>query len=210
VEHVHLTTADGQILHGDLLVAPTSATPGPTPVVVVCHPHPQFGGDRLHPVVDAVFRRLNEAGFHSLRFDFRGSYGGGVSERLDVISAIDHVADRFSGSRVHVAGYSFGAAVALAVEDCRIASKVAVAPPLGTMPVPATSGPTLVLVPAHDQFCPPAATAAIVEHWSDVQLEVIEMTDHFLVGRAHAVADTVARWLAARERFSEPQPPSAP
>jgi uncharacterized protein len=209
VEHVHLTTADGQILDGDLLVAPTSATAGPAPVAVVCHPHPQFGGDRHNPIVDAVFRRLSEAGVHSLRFDFRGSYGGGVSERLDVIAAVDHLADRFPGSTVHVVGYSFGAAVALAVDDSRIASKVAVAPPLRTMPVVAPSGPTLVLVPAHDQFCPPAAAAEIVDRWPEVELEVIDMTDHFLVGRARAVADRVAQWLVARSRFSEPQPPSA-
>jgi uncharacterized protein len=210
VEPVHLTTSDAHVLAGDLLGSPGWPAGGPAPVAVVCHPHPQFGGDRFHPVVDAVFRGLSAAGFHSLRFDFRATPGDGISERLDVIAAIDHLSARFPGSRIHVAGYSFGAAVALAVDDLRISSKVAVAPPLGTMSVAAPRGPTLVLVPAHDQFCPPDATAAVVEHWPDVELEVIEMADHFLVGRSRAVADTVARWLMARERLSEPQPPSAP
>jgi uncharacterized protein len=207
MERVHLTTADGHVLDGDLLVGPLSRAAGPVPAAVVCHPHPQYGGDRRHPVVDAIFRRLNEAGFHSLRFDFRRSFGGGEAERLDVVAAVDALTERFPGSPVHVAGYSFGAAVMLAVDDPRIASKVAVAPPLTAMPVTPTRTATLVLVPAHDQFCPPGAAAEIVQQWPDTQLEVVDMADHFLVGRARAVADIVARWLLDRQppdRAGEP------
>lgn len=91
---VTFTTSDGLRLHGDLLQAV-----GPVRgAVVVCHPHPLYGGDRFNSVVDAVWRSLAEAGMHALRFDFRGTnasegvHGHGVDEILDVVAGLDLVA----------------------------------------------------------------------------------------------------------------------
>ena len=106
------------------------------------------------------------------------------------------LADRYPGLALHTAGYSFGAAVSLSVDDDRIASKVAVAPPLAHMAVEPPRQPTLVLVAEHDQFCPPSAAEPIVATWPDATMEIIASADHFFAGRATAAADTAAAWLS--------------
>lgn len=192
MEHVQLTTSDGQLLDGDLAAAPGE----PKGAVVICHPHPLRGGDRFNTVVDAMFVALPASGFHALRFDFRAEHGGGVAERLDVVAALDHLADRYPGTALHTAGYSFGAAVSLAVDDDRIVRKVAVAPPLSHMAVDPPRQPTLVLIAEYDQFCPPSVAEPIIATWPDTTMEIIASADHFLAGHAQDAAETAAAWLS--------------
>ena len=52
-----------------------------------------------------------------------------------------------------------------------------------------------MLVPAFDQFSPPAAVEPIVADWPDTTMEVIAGADHFLLGRAAAAADRATAWL---------------
>jgi alpha/beta superfamily hydrolase len=191
VEHVTLRTSDGHALAADV------ATPPGTPVgaVAVCHPHPQYGGDRHNAVVTALFDALAAAGFVALRFDFRDEFGGGEAERSDVVAALDALASMVADAPLHLAGYSFGAAVALRTRDPRVRSIVAVAPPLAMMPVDDPGVPTLVLVPDHDQFSPPAVAAPVVGAWSDATLRAVPMADHFLAGATTLVADQAVNWL---------------
>lgn len=189
---VQLTTADGCVLQADL-AEPEGAAIGS---VVVCHPHPLYGGNRFNPVVDAVFRALPAAGFRAIRFDFRAEHGHGVAETADVVAA--SYAVEVPGVPYFVVGYSFGAAVTLRTSDPRIAAIVAIAPPLPAMPVDPPSVPVLALVPRHDQYCPPDTAAPIIAGWPDASFEVVEGADHFLVGRTRAVAERTVTWLAAR------------
>ncbi len=125
-EPISLSTADGLTLEAQLASSPVGTDGGPDSgsppaVAVVCHPHPLYGGSMHNNVVDRLFRDLPAAGVPALRFNFRGvgasegSHGGGESERGDVVAAIDALASRHPGVPVLVAGYSFGADVALAV-----------------------------------------------------------------------------------------------
>lgn len=188
-----LTTSDGHSLTADIALPHGEVRGG----VVVCHPHPLFGGNRFNPVVDAIFHRLPGAGFAGLRFDFRADHGNGETEPLDVVAALDaldalaDLADR----PLAVAGYSFGAAVALRTDDPRIAALALVAPPLTRMPVGAPDVPSVVLAPRHDQVTPLEETTAIVGRWPRTTIEVIESADHFLAGQADTVADRVVAWL---------------
>ena len=202
MESVPLTTSDGHELAADLLCADGPTVGG----VVVCHPHPQHGGNRFNPIVDAIWRTLPGHGWTAIRFDFRAEFDHGVGERLDVVAAIDEIERRVDGPIV-VVGYSFGAIVGLATADERVAATVAVAPPLTAMPIDPPRSPALAIIPRHDQFTAPEAAAAVVADWPDVGIEVIESTDHFLVGRAAFVAETAARWLA--ERFPPSNDPPA-
>ena len=52
-----------------------------------------------------------------------------------------------------------------------------------------------MLVPAHDQFTPPAVAAPIVATWPAATLETIPGADHFLAGHTADVADRTTRWL---------------
>jgi alpha/beta superfamily hydrolase len=192
VEPVHLVTSDGHPLNGDM----SEAEGDVTGAVVICHPHPLMGGNRFNPVVDALFMTLPAHGLHVLRFDFRAVHGHGVAERLDVVAALDLLTERYPRLPLHLAGYSFGAAVILTVPDARITRRVAIAPPFGQMAVDPPTQPTLVLVAEHDQFFPPSRARPIVAGWPQATLEIVESADHFLSGRTAAVARTVAAWLA--------------
>ena len=187
---VQFTTTDGQHLTGDLAV-PSGAPAGG---VVVCHPHPQYGGNRFNPVVTAIFASLPAAGFVALRFDFRRDFGGGTSERLDVVAALGAIAEHCDAP-TWLAGYSFGAAVALAVEDARVRGVAAVAPPLSMMTIGTPAAPTLVLSPVHDQFSPASSTRPIVDAWPGATFEPVESADHFLAGHSATVAERVTTWI---------------
>jgi uncharacterized protein len=198
VEDLILGTGDGHRLTGEL-AAPTGAIA----VAVLCHPHPDYGGDRFNTVIDALFRALPDVGIAALRFDFRRPIdGGGVGRApLDVAAALAAAADRSPGRPTFLVGYSFGAAAALTAAAGRgdVAALVAIAPPLALLPAPPPPiVPTLVLVPAHDQFSPPDAVAPLAATWPAAHQETIDAADHFLAGRTDWVAERVAAWLGER------------
>jgi alpha/beta superfamily hydrolase len=194
VHPTQLTTVDGHVLPADL-VEPDGPERG---AVVVCHPHPLYGGNRHNIVVEAVFRALPTTGFRALRFDFRTDHGDGVAETADVVAAIDAITE---GARadvpLFVVGYSFGAAVALRTVHPRIRGIVAIAPPLPTMPVDPPVVPVLVLTPRHDQYCPPEMAEPIVATWPDAEIDIVESADHFLAGHTTAVALHTVAWLSS-------------
>ncbi len=196
-----LTTSDGISLTAEV-IEPSEATLA----AVITHPHPQYGGDRHHPVVEAVWRELGHRGACNLRFDFRGTPGspgrhdGGIGERLDVLAALDEVTHRHRNLPVWLVGYSFGAMVVATVGDPRVAGWVLVAPPLGVAE-PATGTllccagdprPVVALVPQHDEFCPPACIQQRCAHWRTFRHEVIPHATHGLIAQGGAVASLVA------------------
>jgi uncharacterized protein len=199
---IRLRTSDGVEIGADLAVpaSPGSAWAG----AVVCHPHPAFGGDRYNIVVDAVFRALAEAGATAVRFDFRPGAGadGGSDEQLDVGAALDRVAACLAPGRpLWLVGYSFGADVALSVDDPRVAGWVAVAPPLrfgAPRPAVGDTRPVLVVAAEHDQFAPPDQVRAASALWSAAEVTVVPGADHFLVGATAEVADRTLTWLRSR------------
>jgi hypothetical protein len=84
--------------------------------VVICHPHPLYGGDMHNNVVDALEEGFADQGFTTLRFNFRGvgesqgSYGEGKGEVEDLIHAMDFLKSLVNSNAViALAGYSFGA-----------------------------------------------------------------------------------------------------
>jgi alpha/beta superfamily hydrolase len=196
-----LHTADGLRLDADLTTAPS-----PRGGVVLCHPHPLYGGDRHHPLLSGVAAHLADHGVASIRFDFRGAgdsegtHAGGVDERLDVAAAVDAVALLTDGP-VWVIGYSFGAAVALSVTQSRLDGWVAVAPPLAMMngaPLAADDHrPKHLVVPRHDQYSPPAAIEPVVADWANTSLVVVESADHFLAGHLARFVELAAAPVVA-------------
>lgn len=114
--------------------APTTAMPA----VIVCHPHPLYGGTMHNNVTYALATALVAENICALLFNFRGvggstgSFGGGAGEQEDVRAAVDYLqtlADIDQG-RIGLAGYSFGGGVALPVacSDSRVAAFALVSP----------------------------------------------------------------------------------
>jgi uncharacterized protein len=87
--------------------------------VVICHPHPLYGGEMHNNVVSAVEAGFSENGFTTLRFNFRGvggssgGYDEGEGEVTDALAALAFLRSHLDeGARVVLAGYSFGAWIA--------------------------------------------------------------------------------------------------
>jgi alpha/beta superfamily hydrolase len=205
-----LRASDGVEVDADLV-----ASPEPWAGAVVCHPHPAYGGDRHNAVVDRIFHALASAQVTVLRFDFRraGDGAGSSGEDQDVLAGVARVAQHLEpGLPLWLIGYSFGADIALSVGDDRVAGWAAVAPPLhfGSPPRAAAGDPRPVLLVAaeHDQFAPPGRLHETAAGWPDVTVEVVPSADHFLLGAATRVADTILAWL--RDRTNHPSGDAVP
>ena len=128
----------GELLLEGLLDVPTSAN-SKCPGVVVCHPHPRYSGDMYNTVVSGVAAELSRRGFGVLRFNFRGvgfsegEFGWGAGECQDAKAAADFIAlrEEIDPSRVGIAGYSFGAAIAIqaAMDSANVQAVASVACP---------------------------------------------------------------------------------
>jgi len=125
---------------GDLTLEGLLANPGGNaPAVVVCHPHPLYGGSMYNNVVDAVLAAMWQAGYATLRFNFRGvgasdgEHDGGPGEVDDAVAAMAFLLAQPGVRRegAIMAGYSFGAMVAVTAGYARadVARIVAVALP---------------------------------------------------------------------------------
>jgi alpha/beta superfamily hydrolase len=86
--------------------------------VVVCHPHPAFGGRMSTPLMAELASAFVEAGWAALRFHYRGIEGsegtatGGLREHEDVAAALAFL-ESAGKERVALCGYSFGALMSL-------------------------------------------------------------------------------------------------
>jgi uncharacterized protein len=167
---------------------------------VVCHPHPEYGGDMENAVVVAVARALARVGIPALRFDF-GSFSGGSAEVADARAALAALRDEVpAGAPLALVGYSFGAWVALraAHEGADVAHVVAVAPPLAFLDwafLAALRVPVAFVVGDADEFCDGARLRRVPEA---IRVRVLAGADHFLVGREADVAAAVVTELSAR------------
>ncbi len=178
-----------------------------TPIggVVVCHPHPQYGGDMNNNVVIEIVRALLENGIAAMRFNFRGvgasggSFGGGVEERRDAIAALDSVAtnDLAPLSSIGLVGYSFGGGVALnAAPEAHDLSALALVSAVGDGDVPGVERltmPKLLVTGEADSF----ATVERIETLAasmppSVETEVYPQTDHFWWGSEERMAARVS------------------
>ncbi|MDY6862699.1 MAG: CocE/NonD family hydrolase [Thermodesulfobacteriota bacterium] len=133
---IFFNTIDGIRLEGNIRIT----EPGKkSPCGIICHPHPQYGGDMDNNVVISVEKALISMGFVSLRFNFRGAGGsegystGGDKEHLDVQAALDFITnhEKVDNKNIYIIGYSFGSMVGIpvAVEDNRVYGWIAVSPP---------------------------------------------------------------------------------
>ena len=110
---VTIPFAPGQSLEGALTL-PDRCPAG----VVLCHPHPRYGGDVDSPVVVAAAEAGAGQGLATLRFNFRGvgdsggAWDEGRGEQDDVRAALALLQQRLQPiARLALAGYSFGASM---------------------------------------------------------------------------------------------------
>jgi uncharacterized protein len=207
-ETLTITSRDGLALEAAL-----DGPAEPAAVLVLCHPHPQLGGTMSAPLLLALADELAAAGWAVVRFNFRGigRSGGesstGEAEVADSGGALDYARERFPGLPVAIAGWSFGAAVAVrtAAEDPDLAACVAIAPAVRpkegvTAGLPDPSGlnlrmPVLLICGANDHLVDPADCTAWAEAVDAAEVEVMKGANHFYWGKYDDLAERVVGFL---------------
>jgi uncharacterized protein len=186
--------------------------------MVLCHPHPLQGGTMRSLVISALFAELPDAGVTCLRFNFRGVEGSGGThdkgdaEREDARAAIDALTDLVpAGTPLVLAGWSFGADVALSVHDDRLAGWCAVAAPLRYVRDPEVVGgdprPKLLVLAERDEVRPPAEVAAEVAPWVNTTIETVSGASHFFIGKTDTLVALARDFV---DGLTEPGPRSDP
>jgi alpha/beta superfamily hydrolase len=180
----------------------------PAGVSVICHPHPQHGGTMHNKVVHTLARACHELGMATLRFNFRGigtsagSYDAGRGETDDALAVVDAARQLWPGVPLTLAGFSFGAMVALqAAPQARPQRVISVAPAVtreefGLIHRPAA--PWLVVQGDADEVVDPGAVRRWVAAFeSPPEFVMLPGVGHYFHGRLNELKDAVQHWFAA-------------
>lgn len=193
--------------HGQLEAIHRPGADG-TRVALVLHPHPLYGGTMHNPVVFHAERALREAGFSTLRINFRGvgassgRHDGGRGEVEDARAALDFLLAEHPGATdVAVAGFSFGSAVALrlAKEDPRVGRTIAIGTPVAMFDASALAAdgrPRLFVHGERDDVAPLASLARLLESGEPgTSLHVVAGGGHFFDGDEDELRAAIARFV---------------
>jgi alpha/beta superfamily hydrolase len=109
-------------------------------------------------------------------------------------AGLDALRERAPDLPLVIAGWSFGADVALTVTDPRLAGWFLIAPPIRVVRIDAMAAahdprPKRLAVPEHDEFRPPDSARAVTADWVNTTIEVVAGADHFFAGRTAKVAE---------------------
>ncbi|MDH5373755.1 MAG: alpha/beta fold hydrolase [Acidimicrobiia bacterium] len=200
-----LSTTDGFSLEHRWSIPHT-----PNRVAVLCHPHPLHGGSMNAPLLRRIKNVLVDRGFAVLRFNFRGvgesegTFGGGVSEVLDVDAAIDLARSTYPDLPLGIAGWSFGSVTALRWSAQHRAEMpyAGIGTPIGSdlsLELPElrhlAPAPRTFIIGDNDQF----TTVAKVQEYAatiGAQVAVVPGSDHFFFVKEGVVGELVADALS--------------
>jgi alpha/beta superfamily hydrolase len=181
---------------------------GPFGLVIVCHPHPLYGGNMDNNVVEAVCRAAGTRGLASLKFNFRGvgrsggHFSGGAGEKKDARAAIAFGAaqEEVDGERIGICGYSFGstAAFAAAVEEGRVKAVAGISP--FVQPADLLNHylrPKLFISGTYDEWVEVRELARLVQNLPEPKELMIQPgVDHFWAGSENPLAEKISDFFA--------------
>jgi len=207
MKQTRMSFASGDLVLEGILAIPKGA--GPFPAVIVCHPHPLYGGSMDNNVVSSLSETLTQESLASLKFNFRGvggsqgEFGQGIGEQEDVAAAISFITTvkKVDPARIGLAGYSAGAGFALPVgfKDKRIAALAAVSPPLPMFDFDFLKNcpkPKLLISGSRDNFTPTYQFLEFCQNLPEPkECESIEGADHFWWGYESRLAAKVTAFF---------------
>lgn len=206
-EPLTFKSADGLRLEAEV-----SSPDDPSAAIVLCHPHPKMGGTMNAPLLVALQEALVEVGFAVSRFNFRGigKSEGTTSEGLDEIAdaeaAVKEMKRRHPSLSVALAGWSFGAAVALRTATrVDVSACVAIAPAVKRRPG-VTAGlppaeelaldvPSLFVCGANDDVTSPDLCRAYANEVEGATFKEVSGANHFFWAKYDDLAEAVTGWL---------------
>lgn len=195
--------------HGQLEAILKEPRQGPPKgVALVLHPHPLGGGTMHNKVVFRAAAALNDAGLTVLRINFRGvgqssgEHDEGRGEQDDVRGGLDYLSQNYPDQRIFACGFSFGAAVGLAVgiNDPRVGYLIGIGTPLKKYDFSFLSScrkPLLLVHGEHDEFGEVERVRKMVaelEKDVPVRLVVIPGAGHFFDSQLDELKRIITGW----------------
>ncbi|MFS2122544.1 alpha/beta hydrolase [Pseudomonas sp. Pseusp97] len=186
------------------------ATPDAKGVALICHPHPLFAGTMQNKVVATLQRAARDAGYATLRFNFRGvgqsagSYAEGRGEIDDALAAARWLAEQYPGLPLTLMGFSFGSCVAgnaaerMEEEGAELAQLFMLAPPVERFDVdlPQRCPLTVIQPEADEVVIPERVYAWSAELSKPHELIRIPECSHFFHGKLIELKDLIQARLA--------------
>lgn len=192
--------------------APVAAIPY---TVIVCHPHPLHGGTMNNKVVHYLAKSFNELGAIAVRFNYRGvghsagTFDNGVGETDDALAVCNWVRDAYPDHAIWLAGFSFGAYVAMrASQHYSPAGLVCVAPAVRLFDfsqLQTVTCPWLVVQGDDDKVVSYDDVTSWIHKLSPAPTYV-PMADvgHFFHGRLNELQQVVTDFIAPHVRNTSP------
>ncbi len=158
-------------------------------------------------VAHTLARAFNRSGYAALRFNFRGvgksegEFGEGIGEVDDVLAVVDVAREKYPDHPLWLAGFSFGAAMAVRAADAAgAAGLVSVAPAAFRFAGKLDEQPAMPWLIVHGEADELVPIDESVE-WVDSlepgpELVVFPETTHFFHGKLVELRDTVADFIS--------------
>jgi alpha/beta superfamily hydrolase len=186
-----------------------------SPIALILHPHPQFGGTMNNQVVYSLYYTFAKRGFSVLRFNFRGVgrsqgfWDGGPGELADAASALDWLQIvKPDAKYCWIAGVSFGTWIAmqLLMRRPEIDGFICVAPPSNLYdfsflaPCPSSG---LMINGEKDRVVPSNSVAELsaklkTQRGIKIDHEVVPGANHFFEGKIPELEAVVGSYLDMR------------
>ncbi len=179
--------------------------------ILICHPHPLYGGDMHNNVVSSIFNKFIENHKTTLRFNFRavgnstGSHTNGEGEISDVKACVDYLIKNLKIDSILICGYSYGAAIGCSIVSysSKIIGFIAISFPWDFMGqkykiLSQTDKPKLFLQGNRDTL---AHYDKFLGHYNDYnepkKFDIIDGADHFYWGYENQVAEKVYNFYSS-------------
>ncbi|MEO1205589.1 MAG: alpha/beta hydrolase [Pseudomonadota bacterium] len=186
-----------------------------SPIALILHPHPTFGGTMNNQVVYALYHTFVARGFSVLRFNFRGVgrsqgfWDGGPGELADAASALDWLQIIKPDARTcWIAGVSFGTWIAmqLLMRRPEIEGFICVAPPSNLYdfsflaPCPSSG---LMINGDNDRVVPSASVGELTQKLKTqkgikIDHEVVPGANHFFENKVDELTAIVGSYVDMR------------
>lgn len=187
-----------------------------SPVAVILHPHPSYGGTMNNKVVYNLHYCFFNMGFAVLRFNFRGvgrsegEYDEGVGELSDAAAALDFLQGHHPNTKhCWVVGFSFGAWIGmqLLMRRPEVTGFISVAPPANLYdfsflaPCPSSG---MIINGTADRIVPPRDVGELVAKLKEqrritITHETVQGSGHFFENdHMDKLTDLVAKYVRLR------------
>ena len=173
-----------------------------SPIAIICHPHPLYGGTLQNKVVHTLAKACLGLGMPAIRFNFRGvgksegHFEHGLGEQQDCIAVATWARQQYPGRPIWLAGFSFGSFVVYqAFTEIKAQRILLVAPPVGLFQFQSMDNisiPWCVIQGKDDEITPPDSVEAWVKgQRSPPKFFYLDDVSHFFHGKLTVLREIV-------------------